>query len=457
MAEESDLDASSLPIEEDITDFSDDNNLDCEIRTRILPNWRVESRRWKRSSTQQALITEVVAKELEKKFPAPKDIVRLPPVAKAPSTISYADRVKSGTTTERSKSVIKNKVTKKYITTVKPKEEASSSAETRKMVQAKLDIRTLKIGVKQVRNIRNGGIIIETDTETDLDKLIQEFKLQDDLTKNFTIDKPALKKPQIICFDVAQDTSGDKILEDLHSQFSEIGHENEDFHIKHHFNSKRGVNWIFEVNPSLFSKGILATNLDVLQSFLEKYHLFKTFICGDFNAKSRVWGKRNVDNRGTQLLAFCNAMKLTIENSPSSLPTFDCRRCQSGIDLLLTKNIDKGISMEVSDDMSNSDHNLLHFSWSMDQLPPPERIHINISQTNWLSVKSTIFNIIRAHSSSGFSDVNGLISTIQTEITARLCTTSKNRRSSKQANGDQTSGNHNRIHLIKYQENNPKV
>ncbi|GIX73545.1 hypothetical protein CEXT_736941 [Caerostris extrusa] len=67
------------------------------------------------------------------------------------------------------------------------KAENGSSSDTRKTVQAKLDIRTLKIGVKQVHNIRNGGIIIETETEADLDKLIQEFKLQDDLAKNFDI------------------------------------------------------------------------------------------------------------------------------------------------------------------------------------------------------------------------------------------------------------------------------
>ncbi|GIX78259.1 uncharacterized protein CEXT_4821 [Caerostris extrusa] len=142
------------------------------------------------------------------------------------------------------------------------------------------------------------------------------------ISKKFTIDKPTLRKPQIICFDVAQDTCGDKILEDLHSQFTEVGHENDDFHIKHHFNSKRGVNWIVEVNPSLFSKVMVA-----------------------------------------------------------------------------------------------------------------KKIALGWEKSNWFSVKSTIFNIIRARSSSGFSDVNCLISTIQKEIAARLCTTSKNKRTPKRANG----------------------
>ncbi|GIY95032.1 uncharacterized protein CEXT_9131 [Caerostris extrusa] len=178
----------------------------------------------------------------------------IPPKANPPPSTSYADSLKKPTTTERSKGTTKTKIIKKHVTTVKPKAENCSSIDTRKTVQAKLDIRTLKIGVKQVRNIRNGGIIIETETETDLDKLIQEFKLQDDLAKNFDILKPDLKKPQIICFDVSQDTSGEKLLEDLHSQFSEVGHGKEDFHIEHHFNSKRGVNWIVEINPCLFKK-----------------------------------------------------------------------------------------------------------------------------------------------------------------------------------------------------------
>ncbi|GIX80127.1 hypothetical protein CEXT_702822 [Caerostris extrusa] len=64
----------------------------------------------------------------------------------------------------------------------------------------KLDVQNLKIGVKNVRNIRNGGILIETESEEDLDKLIQEFKAQDDLNRDFNIQKPTMRKPHIICF-----------------------------------------------------------------------------------------------------------------------------------------------------------------------------------------------------------------------------------------------------------------
>ncbi|GIX76547.1 hypothetical protein CDAR_499971 [Caerostris darwini] len=214
-----------------------------------------------KATAQPNQIGEVVAREQASNIPENK----------APPSISYADKVRNGAPTERIKGVQKKKVVKKFVTTVKPKEDATSL--------------------------------------NDSDCLL--------------------------------------------------------------------------ISTYCPPKGDLASHLQVLQAFLVKYPLFKIFICGDFNAKSRVWGKRNVDARGTQILAFCNAMDLTIQNSPSSLPTFDCSRGQSWIDLLLTKNLDTGISMEVTDDISNSDHNLFHFSWSVDHLPPPERIHITISQSNW--------------------------------------------------------------------------
>ncbi|GIY89716.1 hypothetical protein CEXT_527161 [Caerostris extrusa] len=144
----------------------------------------------------------------------------------------------------------------------------------------------IKIGIKNVRNIKRRRNFIETETEKDLDNLIQQFKDQDSLKEHFNINKSTARRPHIICFDVsadteektlldslheqfsegtqgsrrssvfdvAQDTSDEKRLEDLHSQFSEEGHGNGDFHINHHFNSKRGVNWIVEdfvpVTPS---------------------------------------------------------------------------------------------------------------------------------------------------------------------------------------------------------------
>ncbi|GIX87716.1 uncharacterized protein CDAR_617071 [Caerostris darwini] len=75
-------------------------------------------------------------------------------------------------------------------------------------------------------------------------------------------------------------------------------------------------------------------NLNTLRPILNKYNDFPMIILGDFNAKSRVWGQRNLGDRGSKLLPFCNQQDLNIENSPDSLPSFTSTRGESWIDLL---------------------------------------------------------------------------------------------------------------------------
>ncbi|GIY65161.1 hypothetical protein CDAR_437241, partial [Caerostris darwini] len=272
-----------------------------------------------KATSQQAPIDEAVARDQVKNLPGNK----------VSSTISYADKVRNGATSERIKSVNRNKVTKKFVTTVKPKEEATSSADTRKVVQTKLDIRKLKIGVKQLSN----SILC---FNFDFISINEPYVFDNTITAipfHYTI--------------VAADCGPRAALVIKSNLETQTILVTRDIVIVHLIISGSDCLLISTYCPP---KGNLALNLEVIQAFLMKYPHFKTFICGDFNAKSRVWGKRNVDARGTQILAFCNAMDLTIQNSPSSLPTFDCSRGQSWIDLLLTKNLDTGISMEVTDD-----------------------------------------------------------------------------------------------------------
>ncbi|GIX69405.1 uncharacterized protein CEXT_312971 [Caerostris extrusa] len=125
---------------------------------------------------------------------------------------------------------------------------------TKEQVQAKIDVRKIKIGIKNVRNIKEGGILIETISEKDLDKLIQHLKEQDELKENFNINKPTARKPHIICFDISPDTEEKALLDSLQEQFSEGTESKTDFAIKHHFKSRRGVNWIIEVDPTIWSK-----------------------------------------------------------------------------------------------------------------------------------------------------------------------------------------------------------
>ncbi|GIY06105.1 hypothetical protein CDAR_318851 [Caerostris darwini] len=62
------------------------------------------------------------------------------------------------------------------------------------------------------------------------------------------------RKPQI-CFEVSPDTGETLLLEGLRKQFldSDVNLE-EDFTVRHHYQTKRGVNWIVEINPQIFER-----------------------------------------------------------------------------------------------------------------------------------------------------------------------------------------------------------
>ncbi|GIX87735.1 CCHC-type domain-containing protein [Caerostris darwini] len=151
---------------------------------------------------------------------------------------------------------IRPTVRPKFLTTIRPMEKDTYSLVTKKVILNAINIKQIKVAVKNVRNISNGGILIETDTEKDLDALIEEFKKKDELTQKFSIAKPVTRKPHIICFNVSTDMGETELTECLRNQFLEDNEQQlEDaFIIKHHFDTKRGVNWIIEVNPTLYAK-----------------------------------------------------------------------------------------------------------------------------------------------------------------------------------------------------------
>ncbi|GIY68082.1 uncharacterized protein CDAR_452991 [Caerostris darwini] len=224
-------------------------------------------------------------------------------------------------------------IRRKFLTTIKPIEKDSNSLITKKVVQNSINIRKIKVAVKNVRHINNGGILIETDNEKHLDTLIEEFKKKDELVQKYTIAKPVARKPHIICFNVSSETGEVELADSLKNQFQEENEELEDaFNIKHHFKTKRGINWIIEVNPTIYAR--------------------------------------------------------------------------------------------VSDEISNSDHNLLEVTWYTEHQTIPTNGTIHISNSNWLFIKKIIFQIINNHANKTISDPNHFIEHLQQELITKCTNTS---------------------------------
>ncbi|GIX73550.1 hypothetical protein CEXT_736961 [Caerostris extrusa] len=135
-------------------------------------------------------------------------------------------------------------------------------------------------------------------------------------------------------------------------------------------------------------------NLNLLRNILIAHDNKPTIILGDFNAKSRVWGQRDLDERGSKLLSFCHQLDLNIENQPDTIPSFSSSRGNSWIDLLVTRNLNAEVQMEILDEVTNSDHNLLNFSCSFNNSALPSLNKINLNALSWLSLKANLHKLI---------------------------------------------------------------
>ncbi|GIX87690.1 hypothetical protein CDAR_616941 [Caerostris darwini] len=237
MAEESDADLSILPNEEAKSDISNEHDLDmdCESMIQALTFYneivehsgskdikkkdkkalrinalamvkivasqntyiaqlegriqQMEKQLSDETNTQHALISEAIAQEIKNILPAVKDSSK-PTKAGMKSFAAVAAKGNIAKKDQQPTAKPKSPPKRQHLAVVKPLNAQSSSANTRNLVQKNIDVNRLKIGVKKVSPIKNGGILIETVEEADLATLVKELESNEYIAKDFTVAKP---------------------------------------------------------------------------------------------------------------------------------------------------------------------------------------------------------------------------------------------------------------------------
>lgn len=82
----------------------------------------------------------------------------------------------------RSRSRSASKSRKSFAAIVKPKEGQSCTV-TLKDIKRSINPKAINVSISEVRNIREGGIVINTETKEDLDKLVVELESKTNLNK----------------------------------------------------------------------------------------------------------------------------------------------------------------------------------------------------------------------------------------------------------------------------------
>nr|XP_049697162.1 uncharacterized protein LOC126054695 [Helicoverpa armigera] len=120
---------------------------------------------------------------------------------------TFADMVKG------TKSLIRPHATSSVA--IYPSDHTKTSEETKTLVQKIVCPEEMKLKVRGLRKIRNGGVIISTETKDDILKLKQTVESS---TSALTVDEPRKRKPRIIIIGVPTDMAEKEVFKSIYEQ-----------------------------------------------------------------------------------------------------------------------------------------------------------------------------------------------------------------------------------------------
>ncbi|KFM60419.1 Hypothetical protein in type I retrotransposable element R1DM, partial [Stegodyphus mimosarum] len=165
---------------------------------------------------------------------------------------SYADKVKARIKgqPERQRSRSRSRKRKEHKLLVFPKDESLTSQEVKDHLVKNINPNNLKIGVKSVKNVRKGGVIIETVKEDDIKILEDAIKENQKLKEIVEPQRPVAFKPRIIIYNVKEGIDAETLKETLITQNPDI--KGEELEIKLNMNGRFGKHWVCSVDPHSF-------------------------------------------------------------------------------------------------------------------------------------------------------------------------------------------------------------
>ncbi|CAL7932858.1 unnamed protein product, partial [Xylocopa violacea] len=172
---------------------------------------------------------------------------------KQPSQVklTYADKVRV-----HSKIAPKDSIKPpKNVITIYPKDgsQISSSDATRKIIEKTIAPTEEKLKIRQVRKINKSGILIETETTSDIENILKNKKLT---SAGLVAGLPAKRKPKMIIYQVPKDLQEKELIAAVKEQ--NAAHLNDEKFVEN-FNllfktgdrEKDFVNWVVEVSPEI--------------------------------------------------------------------------------------------------------------------------------------------------------------------------------------------------------------
>lgn len=183
-----------------------------------------------------------------------KTIKELTKAQKPQTPMTYAERLKTASAT----SLEAAKNTRRHVITVFPGEDSqiADSNETKQKVISAVAPTKEKLKIVNVRKISNKGILIETKTEEDLKRVLENSKLK---AAGLNAGLPAKMKPRLLIRNVPTDLQEKEIIAAVRSQnLDQYSKDQLTEHFKLAFKTgpkdRETVDWVAEVSPAAREK-----------------------------------------------------------------------------------------------------------------------------------------------------------------------------------------------------------
>nr|CAI5865989.1 unnamed protein product [Callosobruchus analis] len=164
---------------------------------------------------------------------------------------------------------------------IKPKQKQESK-KTKEEVQRVLKPSTLKVGITQVSEITNGGIVIKCKTKQDQETIKKAAESQ---LNHYQVTTPQLKDPCFKILDMEEGYTNDVLIDYIKRQNSSILHESSSMTVKVVKRMKKTFMAIVECDPKTF-KGIIAEKYLYINwsrcRIFEYVGVYRCFKCGGF-------------------------------------------------------------------------------------------------------------------------------------------------------------------------------
>jgi hypothetical protein len=128
---------------------------------------------------------------------------------------------------------VKKEGKKRYRITLTPKDEALSPEQIKTQLKQNINSTDIKVGIKAIRTIREGRIIIETGSEGEMNTLRSEIDSK--LGERLEVITHRLRKPRLIIYNVPEEITAQNVATIIRAQNPEIQTNGEDIEVKYKF------------------------------------------------------------------------------------------------------------------------------------------------------------------------------------------------------------------------------